>query len=232
MRHTILAALALAATPILAAQAPTPLGAKPSLSLTFAGLRPVGALGDNIESGYGGNVGILVPITQSGWLSLRADVGLAEYGNESRRTAFSESVGDRVEVKVRTANMIVPMSVGLQVAVPAGPIQPYLHSGVGGQVFYTESSVTPRNGGAAIISNVNHSDAAFAWTFGGGITMPVRTGSMRVLIDVGAEYISGGTAEYLAPGSIADLPGGKIGITPMESQTHFVAFRVGARIGR
>lgn len=232
MRYLIVATLALAATPTLVAQAPSAPRAKPSLSLTAAGMRPVGVLGDNIASGYGGFAGVLVPITRSGWLSIRGDIGLAEYGRESRRTAFSESVGDRVEVKVRTANMIVPMSVGLQLAAPSGVVQPYLHSGIGAQAFYTESSVGPRNGGPSIISDVNQSDVAFAWTFGGGVTMPLSRGATRVLLDVGAQYIHGGTAEYLAPGSITDLPNGRISITPMESKTHFVAIRVGARISR
>lgn len=232
MRHLIIAALALAATSPLAAQAPSTPRAKPSLSLTLAGLRPVGALGDNIASGYGGFAGVLVPLTQSGWLSLRGDIGLAQYGSDSRRTAFSETVGDRVEVKVRTANMIMPASVGLQLAAPSGAIRPYVHTGIGAQAFYTESSVGSVNGGMPLLSDVNQSDVTFAWTFGGGVTMPLVNGRTRVLLDVSAQYIHGGTAEYLAPGSITDLPGGRISITPMESATHFMAFRVGARIGR
>jgi hypothetical protein len=35
----------------------------------------------------------------------------------------------------------------------------------------------------------------------------------------------------LAPGSIVDLPGGKVRISPMESATHLVVVRFGARIG-
>jgi opacity protein-like surface antigen len=232
MRYPLLAVLALVAPATALAQAPRADRAHPSVSLTLAGLRPVGALGDNIASGYGGFAAGLLPLTANGWLSLRADIGLAEYGRESRRSAFSEAVGDRVEVKVRTANMIMPASVGLQLAMPTGAVRPYLHGGLGVQAFYTESSVAPTNGGMALISDVNQSDVAFAWTFGGGVTTPLLNGATRVLLDISAQYIHGGTAQYLAPGSISDLPGGRISISPMESATHFVAFRVGARIGR
>jgi hypothetical protein len=55
---------------------------------------------------------------------------------------------------------------------------------------------------------------------------------MNLMLDIGAQYVDGGNAEYLAPGSIVDLPGGEISIAPMESSTHLVALRLGVRIGR
>ena len=45
---------------------------------------------------------------------MRADVGVVEYGNESKRAALSETVGGRVQVNVRTTHYIVPMSIGPQ----------------------------------------------------------------------------------------------------------------------
>ena len=215
----------------LSAQDASPPRARPAVSVSLAATRPVGELGRNIGSGYGAAAAFLLPITRSGSLSLRADVGVSQYGSESRRTAFSESVGDRVEVKVRTTNNYVPASVGLQLTLPAGPVLPYVNAGVGMHAFYTESSVEPTTWGQALASTVNQSDLAAAWTFGGGVYIPVHVAGARAQLDLSAQYVQGGRAMYLAPGSITDLPGGHISVTPMESGTRLVALRVGARFG-
>ena len=194
--------------------------------------RPVGTLGANIGSGYGLVGSFLLPLDRAGVLSLRADVGASQYGSDARRTAFSETVGGRVEVDVRTTNIVVPASVGLQLGLPVGPIRPYVNAGAGVLWFYTESSVAPSAGGFALASSVNQSDVAFGWTGGGGFYVPLRTGATNVLLDVGGQYIDGGTARYLAPGSIVDLPSGEITIAPMESNTHLMMLRLGLRIGR
>jgi opacity protein-like surface antigen len=213
----------------LSAQDESPPRARPAVSISLAATRPLGELGHNIGSGYGAAAAFLLPITRSGSLSLRADVGASQYGSESRRTAFSESVGDRVEVKVRTTNNYVPASIGLQLTLPAGPVLPYVNAGVGMHAFYTESSVGPTAWGESLVSTVNHSDVTAAWTLGGGLYIPVHVGRVRAALDLSAQYVQGGRARYLAPGSITDLPGGHISVTPMESGTRLVAVRVGAR---
>jgi hypothetical protein len=225
------AALATVGPRSLVAQTDSQYRARSAISLTIIQTRPVGALGDNIGLGYGITGAFLLPLDRRGTLSARLDVGAAEYGSDVKRTAFSESVGGRVEVNVRTVNAIVPASLGLQLTLPTGPLFTYATAGVGGQAFYTESRVEPVSGGAAIASTINQSDVAAAWTVGGGIYLPLHIRTTSVAIDIGAQYISGGRAEYLAPGSIHDLPGGQIGFTPMESSTHLVIVRLGARIG-
>ncbi|MCL4866229.1 MAG: hypothetical protein KJZ47_10070, partial [Gemmatimonadales bacterium] len=69
-----------------------------TVSLAAVQSRPLGALGRNISFGYGISGALTLPLVRSGWLSVRAEVGEMEYGHESERTAFSETVGDRVEV--------------------------------------------------------------------------------------------------------------------------------------
>lgn len=213
----------------LRAQAVSSVRMRPAVSVALAATHPLGELGENIGSGYGAAADFLLPLNRSGSLSFRADVGLSQYGSESRRTAFSESVGDRVEVKVRTTNNYVPASVGLQLTLPAGPVFPYVNAGAGIQAFYTESSVEPTIGGQPLVSSVNQSDVTAAWTLGGGVYVPITVAGLRAQLDLGAQYVQGGRARYLAPGSITDLPGGQISVTPMESGTRTVAVRVGAR---
>lgn len=202
-----------------------------AVSLSAVQTRPLGALGRNIGFGYGISAAFLLPLDRSGLLSLRAEIGESEYGHETRRTAFSESVGDRVEVKVRTSNAVVPVSLGLQGNLAAGSVSMYLHGGVGAMAFYTASRVEPMAGGMPLASTVNQSDVALTWNVGGGFSLPLSNGPRLLLLDVGAQYIGGGKASYLAPGSIVDLPNGHIAITPMESNTHLLAVHLGVRVG-
>ena len=52
-----------------------------------------------------------------------------------------------------------------------------------------------------------------------------------VSIDLGVQYVAGGRAQYLRPGSIRDVSDTQIAITPLESMTHMALIRIGVRIG-
>jgi hypothetical protein len=212
-------------------QASSQLAERSSFSVAVIQSRPQGALARNIDLGYGANGAYQFRIDNSGIFSLRADIGVVAYGNESKRTALSETVGDRIQVNVRTTNYIMPMSVGPQITWPTGVVRPYVNAGVGEQGFFTESQVESTNAQTPFASTTNQSDFTPSWTFGGGVYVPVASGKSKVELDLGVQYSSGGSARYLAPGSIVDLPGGKVRISPMESATHLVVVRFGARIG-
>lgn len=199
-----------------------------SLSIGVNQTRPQGALGRNIGFGYGISGAYLYHM--AGPLSLRADVAGVQYGNDWKQVPFSETVGGRVQVNVRTTNYIIPMSVGPQLAWPTGPIRPYVSAGVGAQAFVTESAVEGIDN-FTIASTTNQSDVALMWVTGGGIYVPVLPGLSRVQLDVGMQYVSGGRARYLARGGIVDLPGGEVRISALESTTHLVMLHLGARIG-
>ena len=208
------------------------LARRSAASLSVVQSRPQGAFSERVSLGYGVNGAYLFRLDDAGVLSLRADVGIMSYGGESRRSALSETVGDRVQVDVETSNYIVPMTVGAQASWPTGPVRPYLNAGIGGQALFTESRVSSTNVGFAFASTTNHSSWASAWVVGGGLAMPVYSGKTSVQLDLGAQYIAGGRTRYLAQGSIVDLPGGAIRVTPVESATHLVVLSVGARISR
>jgi opacity protein-like surface antigen len=201
-----------------------------SVTISLTQTRPMGALGANIDAGYGAFGAFLLPIDSRGLVSLRADLGIAEYGHDTKRTPFSQTVGGRVEVDVRTTHAVVPASVGIQLTPSLGVVEPYINAGVGAQAFFTESGVEPLGGEPTLASTTNHSDIAFAWTLGGGVYVPVTSRLPDVELDIGVQYFQGGQARYLAPGSITDLDDGRIAITPLESATHQLALRVGARI--
>ena len=207
------------------------LARRSSGSLAFIQSRPQGAFGRNVGRGYGVDGAYLFRLDDAGIWSIRVGAGIVSYGDESRRTALSESVGGRVSVDVKTNNYIVPMSIGAQLSRPTGVFRPYANAGIGGLAFFTESHLEGAGDQRAFASTTNHSSIAPSWTAGGGIFMPVYDGKTSVQLDLGMQYIGGGRARYLAPGSIRDLPGARISVTPLESATHLLLIRLGARIG-
>ena len=207
------------------------LARRSSASLTVIQSRPQGAFSRNVGLGYGLDGAYLLRLDRAGVWSLRVNAGIIGYGHESRRTALSESVGGRVQIDVKTTNYIAPMSIGPQLTWPTGAFRPYVNAGVGGQAFFTESHLESTNDRTAFASTTNHSSFAASWVAGGGVYMPVYAGRTSVQLDMGLQYLGGARARYLAPGSITDLPDAQIAVTPLESATHLVIVRFGARVG-
>ena len=214
-----------------AERGPSELARRSSASLSFIQSRPQGAFGRNVGLGYGLDGAYLFRLDDAGIWSLRVSAGIVSYGNESRRTTLGESVGGRILVDVKTSNYIAPVSIGPQVTWPAGSLRPYVNAGIGGQAFFTESHLEGTRDRTAFASTTNHSSFAASWTMGGGVYMPVYSGKTKVQLDLGVQYLNGDRTSYLAPESITDLPGAQISITPLESATHLVILRFGARIG-
>jgi opacity protein-like surface antigen len=234
MRTIILSLAAMASISIgAAAQATTPtLDSVTTGSIALVQSRPQGALGRNTGQGYGIAGTLYFRVDKAGIVSMRADVGGLAYGNESKRTPLSDEIGGRVQVKASTTNYIVPASIGPQLTWPTGALRPYVTAGVGGQWFFTESSVEGTSDHLQFASTTNQWDGAALWTAGSGVYVRLNEGRVPVMLDLGVQYIGGGRARYLAPGSIVDLPGGDVRITPFESRTQMLLVRLGARIGR
>jgi hypothetical protein len=111
-------------------------------------------------------------------------------------------------------------------------VRPYANGGVGTQVFYTQSSVSGSDGSdLGFASTTNQSDWTSTWVAGGGVYLPIYNGQTKVMIDAGVQYVAGGRAQYLRPGSIQDLSNAQIAITPFESTTHLALVHLGVRIG-
>lgn len=210
---------------------PSALARRSAGSVTVIQSRPQGAFGQHVGLGYGLDGAYLYRLDDAGIWSLRLSVGIISYGGDSRRTPLSESVGGRVLVDVKTDNYIAPMSIGPQLTWPSGSIRPYVNAGVGGQAFFTESRLEGTDDHIAFARTTNHSSFAPSWGVGGGIYVPMYRGKTNVQLDLGVQYLNGGRTRYLTSGSIRDLPGAQISVTPLESATHLVVVRAGARIG-
>jgi opacity protein-like surface antigen len=202
-------------------------------SIAFVQSRPLEGLRQNIGFGYGANGAYQFRLDRAGVLSLRGDIGFLGYGQESFRVPLSSTIGGRIQVDVRTTNYLLPLSIGPQLQWPKGKIRPYANAGIGAQYFFTESTVdgVDDSDGDNIASTKNYSDWTSTWVAGGGVYFPVYEKTTSVMIDLGVQYIAGGRARYLRPGSIQDLPNAQIAITPLESDTHLMLVRLGVRIG-
>jgi hypothetical protein len=210
---------------------PSELARRSSGSFSFIQSRPLGGLAENIGFGYGLNAAYLLRLDQKGYLSLRADVGFAEYGNESMRVPLSPTIGGRIQVKVSTDNYIIPISIGPQLSIPTGPVRPYINAGIGGQAYLTDSHVDGSDDNHDFAHTTNSQDFTSSWVAGGGVFIPLYMKKMSVLLDVGVQYFGSGHARYLRPGSIEDLPNSQIRITSFESDTRLALVHLGVRIG-
>ena len=183
---------------------------------------------DNVDRGLGGGGTLLYRFDGSGWLSARLDGLFLGYGNETKRVPFSQTVGGRILVDVRTTNSIGGISIGPELAVPRGVIRPYANASISRLFFRTVSTVEGiRSSDEPIASTTNHSDGTRAWVYGAGIRIPIPSRESRFVLDFGLRYHQGGEASYLREGSIIDNPDGSITIIPLFSRTPFVGYTVG-----
>lgn len=212
-------------------RAPNAFERRSSGTLSFMQSRPQDALAGNIGLGYGVNGAYLFRLDDAGILALRADAGFLQYGRESKRVPLSSTIGGRIQVDVSTNNYLVPVSIGPQITWPKGAVRPYANGGIGGQFFFTQSSVEGSDDFGSFANTTNQWDRTFMWVAGGGVYVPLYQKRFNVLLDIGAQYVNGGRARYLKPGSIEDLPDSQIRITSMESETHLVLVRLGVKIG-
>jgi len=211
---------------------PTEFEKRSSGSVTFIQSRPQGQLAQNIGFGYGGQGTYLFRLDSRGFAHLRGDLALLGYGVERKHVPLSPTIGGRIRVDVSTTNYVLPLSIGPELMWPTGPVRPYVNAGLGAQVFWTQSSVNGSDDADYGFANTtNQSDWTSTWVAGGGVFLPVSAGKTTVSIDLGLQYVAGGRAQYLRPGSIQDISDTQISITPLESTTHMALVHLGVRIG-
>jgi opacity protein-like surface antigen len=227
MRHFI-AALLIAA-PLAAQQAPPADSGTPIRQRWHAGFsaevaRPSGDLQQNVSKAGGAQAHLRVRLDQHGLVSLRAQVGWLNYGNETRRTCLATTPGCRVEVRVNTINGILFAGVGPEVAFQIGRLRAYGHGLVGASRFATVSAI---DGGILpdfVAGDENFGDSGFAWSTGGGLQLPI---TRRVALDLGMNYQGHGERAYLLKGGLSDNADGSLVFAPKRSTANLFAFRFG-----
>ena len=229
---------ALRATTIVAALCATAAWSTPSDAesnflggIHFTTGLPQGALEDQLDRDAYGIDGQIFFAPSTSPFSIGLDVSWANYGTESRKEPFSTTIPD-VTVDVDTMNNFVQTLMVFRGQFPSGPIQPYADAVVGFNYLYTETTINDDGWDFdSVASTTNQDDFAFAYGFGGGVMVPVWSGTgtesvQSVLIDAGARYVRGGEAEYLKDGSIRRT-NGRVKFDTTESRTDMVRMQIG-----
>jgi hypothetical protein len=194
---------------------------------------PIGEFRKNLSNHVGGGGSLLYHIDRTGFFGLRFDVSGIFYGSETRQVPISESIGGRILLDETTRNSITTISFGPELAWPKGRIRPYINGGISTLLFRTTTSLEGTDSEGNVISTTNFKDNAGAWFVGGGVRVPIGSSNVAlraITLEFGARYHSGATASYLQQGSIQDLPGGAITITPLMSRTPYIAYVAGIRV--
>lgn len=192
---------------------------------------PQGEFANYIDGGWGGGLHYLLRLDRDGWVALRADASLLNYGHERQRVLLSPTVGGRITLDLTTDNNIAFFGVGPQIGVPTGALRPYVNGFAGVSYIYTESSVSGSSSAERFASSTNFDDASFAYGGGAGLYIPLSHRRNPVSLDLGVTYRHNGSAEYLREGDITDNPDGSITLHPVLSETNLLAFRVGVTVG-
>jgi len=194
--------------------------------------QPVGEFDDYVGVGFGLGGHLLLRLDPAGVMSLRVDGGFLNYGRESKRVCLSSTVGCRILVDLVTSNDILFGSIGPQLAVPSGPVRPYVNGGIGLSYFATTSSLSgTSSANDDFARTTNFDDVTLAWSAGGGLYIPLRIGSTTLAIDLGARYLLNGEVEYLREGDIEDHPDGSITLHPTRSEANLLVWHIGVSVG-
>ena len=188
--------------------------------------QPKGEFATQIDrNGFGANIGGLFRLDREGLFSIRGDIGGMQYGSETLHVPYWPITG-RVSLDVETTNNTFWGSIGPQIQVPVGPVQPYMNAAVGFMDFNTSTSVRGSDSNYEYARSTNSDDATSAWIFGGGLYVPIGT-SKQFKVNVGARYFYGGEATYLTEGDIVDNPDRSVTLQPRHSKTDQVTWQVG-----
>ncbi|HVG43124.1 MAG TPA: hypothetical protein VM890_00285 [Longimicrobium sp.] len=201
------------------------------LGVELTAASPQGEFRDYVSSGWGGGVHYLLRADRDGWLALRVDASLLNYGHERQRVLLSPTIGGRIAVDLTTDNNIAFVGAGPQIGVPTGAVRPYVNGFAGVSYIFTESSVGGTYSGETFASTTNFDDASFAYGGGGGVYIPLSRRRHPVSLDAGVTYRHNGSAEYLRRGDIVDNPDGSITLYPVFSETNLLTFHLGVSVG-
>ncbi|MEO0556615.1 MAG: outer membrane beta-barrel protein [Bacteroidota bacterium] len=224
MRPLLILAVALVATPVVAAQS--------TLSLSGAVGVPqsefsaeLGAVGGGVTFGYL----YQIPRTPVG-IGVEATGML--FGYERRSEPFSLTIPD-VWVDVTTSNNLGQGLAVLRLQVPDGRVRPYVDGLAGVSYFWTQTSVQDFYDDYELASSTNYDDLALTYGAGAGLQIKLADSHNRkghyidVLLDGRVRYLVGGEATYLGRGDIDRFDNGTIRIYPRRSTTTLLVPQLG-----
>ena len=183
---------------------------------------PQGAFDRDADEAFG-LAGYMTYGPRNGPLRFRLDASAEIYGSQTQRVAVSSRL-NRITAEQVTHNWIGSLTVGPEVTLGRGMVQPYLH-GFGGVSYFVTSTDARLGYDYPFASATNHEDTTVTWGGEGGLRFAV---GRDLALDVGARYAGHGRVTYLAEGDLRDLPGG-VTFATRRSEPRVLELRVGLR---
>jgi hypothetical protein len=189
---------------------------------------PQGEFGDNIDStAFGLTTGLNYRIGHSPVL-IGGSFGFLQYGSVSRLASLGPDLPDLI-VDVDTTNNILTTHflVRYEFGGVESRIKPYLEGLIGFHYLWTQTSVDDSTEGT--LSSTNFSDTTGSFGAGAGVLIGLYRaagGVLRIDLDLGARWLSGGDARYLTEGAII-RENGTITYLVSESETNLVTANIG-----
>lgn len=197
-------------------------GARSVLGLQLMFARPQGEFADFVDNSFGLGGTAVFNVDHRGSIGLRMDASVVFYGHERFQVPWGP-YNPYVWVDVTTNNIIGSFFVGPQLTVSGGPLQPYVHGGLGFSYFSTYSSVLD-DWYHHHSSSTHFDDWTPALTGGAGLYLAL---SRTVLIDLSGQYVYNGRATYLPEGGIEEDSDGSLWYFPIESEANLLVWKVG-----
>jgi len=195
----------------------------------LAGL-PQGEFDDNLDRNAYGIDGQIFFSPSKSPFAIGLSLGVANYGDENRKEAFSPTIPD-VTVDVNRSNNMFQGHLIFRTQYKTGDIRPYADGLVGFNYLWTKTTIDNASNGEEVASSTNQDDGVFSYGAGGGVMVRVyKSGGnqkqFEIMLDLGARYMWGGEAEYLKEGSI-EVQGGQVTYDITKSKTDILMIQVG-----
>lgn len=195
---------------------------------------PQGEFDTNTDTGYGFAAWYRYHL--GGGFAIGVDGAFQIYGSTERRVPLSPTIPE-IQVEIETTNNTTYIQGALELAPTTTGIQPYGLVTGGFGFFYTTSSLQDPETEETILSDTNQSDWTWVYGLGGGLRIPVREIPreerlpMRLMLDVGASWLSGGEVEYLREGTLVTDDGEfDIDSRLARSEIELISYRIGLSV--
>jgi hypothetical protein len=194
--------------------------------------QPLGPFADNVRHGFGLNGMGTAGLDSRGILSLKAELGWLRL--DSKSEPFIVDTGfEFLELESETTSGVLTLGVGPQLAVPFGPIRPYVGGSVGFARFSTNTAIklsadqSNTNQEETIDDQTVSSDFILSLTASGGIRFELPFMGRGILADFGARWHRNGEAEYVSSEGVVYNGAGVPTITATRSDADFLVYQLG-----
>ena len=137
----------------------------------------MGELGAYFDEGFGGQLGVGIPVDDFGLFRIVADLGFLIYGHERQSYCMALPYGCRIGLDLTTTNNITFGGIGPELALPLGAIEPYVRGMMGFSYWFTNSSLSGYDDDHDFGNTTPLSDVVAAWRAAAGIRLRISNGS-------------------------------------------------------